>query len=589
MADQIIPPGAPTADASSALTVQGAQRGSPLGGKPLLAGNPAMDYVRGLIGQPAIARSLPLIGAVGVLGLAALVWMALSEPPQRDLFRGLPDGDKAAVAAALESSNIMYQIDNATGAMTVSEEDYHNAKMTLAAQGLPRSAPDGGSMISSMPMGVSRAVEGETLRSAREVDLARSIEAIDAVVTARVHLAVDPPSIFIRDRNAPAASVVLQLAPGGNLGESQVRAVTHLVASSVAGLSAENVSVVDQNGRLLSKDGGDGAMSDAERQLEVRERIEERYRRSLAALLTPMLGEANYVAEVSADVDFTERQATSESFPKDESRIRSEQLRWSANPEPAAPSGIPGAIGEEPPADAQLGDQIDPPAAEGAAANGPNKREEQISRSFELGRQVAVTRDAVGQVQRLSVAVAARGADGKTLKDEELAQIESLVKGAVGFNEARGDQVAVITRDLIDVTATEAPWYEASWVAMLARNGTALLAVLALIFGIGRPLLKKAGLFKSKAEKAAEAENTSAAPNAAALLAAEQALQPMTGGLNADERASAVTIDMITSAQNYQERAMLIQDFVKQNPEHAALVVKDLLRGGQTEKAATNG
>jgi flagellar M-ring protein FliF len=588
MADQIIPPGTPSADASSALTVQGAQRGSQIGSNPLSNGNSAINYIRNLIAQPAIARSLPLIGAVGVLGLAAFIWMALSEPPRRDLFRGLPDGDKAAVAAALESSNIMYQLDNATGAITVSEDDYHNAKMTLAAQGLPRSAPNGDSMISAMPMGVSRAVEGETLRAAREVDLARSIEAIDAVVSARVHLAVDPPSIFIRDRNAPAASVVLQLGSGGNLGESQVRAVTHLVASSVAGLSAENVSVVDQNGRLLSKDGGDGTMSDAERQLEVRERIEERYRRSLAALLTPMLGQANYVAEVSADVDFTERQATSESFPADESRVRSEQVRWSALPDPQLPGGIPGAIGEEPPAEAQLGEQIDP-AAEGAGANGPNKSEEQVSRNFELGREVAVTRDAVGQVLRLSVAVAARGADGKTLKDEELSQIETLVKGAVGFNAARGDQVAVITRDLINVTATEVPWYEAGWVAMLARNGTALLAVLALIFGIARPLLKKAGLFKSKAEKAAEVEKVSSSADSAALIAAEQALKPMTGGLNANERASAVTIDMITSAQNYQERAMLIQDFVKQNPEHAALVVKDLLRGGQTQKAAING
>lgn len=591
MSDQTIIPGSSGADSSSSLMVQGAQRGSPLGGGPSFGSGSPIDYVRNLIKQPAIARSLPLIGGVAVLGLAALIWMALSAPPQRDLFRGLPDGDKAAVAAALESSNIMYQIDNATGAMTVSEEDYHNAKMTLAAQGLPRSSPDGGSMIASMPMGVSRAVEGETLRSAREVDLARSIEAIDAVVSARVHLAVEPPSIFIRDRNAPAASVVLQLAPGGNLGEAQVRAITHLVGSSVAGLSAENISVVDQSGRLLSSNGGEGAMTDTERQLQVRERIEERYRRSLAALLTPMLGEENYVAEVSADVDFTERQATSESFPADESRVRSEQVRWSAEPDAPAPGGIPGAIGEDAPAEAQLGEQIDP-AAEGAGVANGKKREEQISRNFELGRQVAVTRNAIGQVQRLSVAVAARGADGKVLEKEELTQIETLVKSAVGFDKDRGDQVAVITRDLINITTPEVPWYEAGWVATVARNVTALLAVLALIFGLGRPLMKKAGLLKSKAERKAANENTPDDADQTKLIAAEEALRTMTNGGQGDDamaNATAVTIDMITSAQNYQERAMLIQDFVKQNPEHAALVVKDLLRGPQAPKVAANG
>lgn len=546
-----------------------------------------MDRIRAMMAQPAIARSLPMVGAIAVLGLAAFAWLALREPPQRDLFRGLPDSDKAAVAVALESSNIMYQLDNASGALTVSEDDYHTAKMTLAAQGLPRSAPNGDSIVSAMPMGASRAVEGEKLRTARELDLARSIEAIDAVLSARVHLAVEPPSIFIRDRSAPAASVVLQLAPGGNISESQVRAITHLVGSSVAGLSAENVSVVDQNGRLLSSDDGEGSMSEAERQLQVRERIEERYRRSLTALLTPMLGADNFVAEVSAEVDFTERQATSESFPADESRIRSEQRSWSSEPGALVPGGIPGAVGAQPPGEAELGDQIDPPAEGGAEDGEINKREEQVSRNFELGRQVSVTRDAVGQVDRISVAVAVRGPDGEPLPEAELAQIETLVKGAIGFSEARGDQVAVSSRDFMDVTTTQAPWYEAGWVAMLVRNLSALLVALALIFGIGRPLLKKAGLFKSKAEKERENEAAASAPTAAdANTPALNGMQPQQ--LTGSERVSAVTLDMITAAQSYQERALLIQNFVKQNPEHAALVVKDLLRSDKSPKEPVN-
>ncbi|WOE74766.1 flagellar basal-body MS-ring/collar protein FliF [Alterisphingorhabdus coralli] len=586
MADPIITPGAGAGDSNSALAVQGAQRATPLIPKPAFGSGNLMDRIRALMAQPAFAKALPMMGVVAVLGLAAFAWLALREPPQRDLFRGLPDNDKAAVAAALQSSNIMYQIDSASGALTVSEEDYHTAKMTLAAQGLPRSAPDGDSVVSSLPMGASRAVEGEKLRTAREMDLARSIEAIDAVLSARVHLAVEPPSIFIRDRSAPAASVVLQLAPGGNLGEAQVRAITHLVASSVAGLNVENVSVVDQNGRLLSQDGAEGPMTEAERQLEVRERIEERYRRSLAALLTPMLGADNFVAEVSAEVDFTERQATSESFPADESRVRSEQLSWSAEPTPPTPRGIPGAVNAEPPGETELGEEIDPPAEEAEDAGELKKREEQINRNFELGRQVSVTRDAVGQVERISVAVAVRGPDGKPLPDEELAQIEALVKGAVGFDEKRGDQVAVSSRNFMDIATTETPWYEAGWVAMLVRNISALLVALALIFGIGRPLLRKAGLFKGKAkdgvtEEAAKAD-TKAEAAAPPSLGAMQT--PQLGSNN--DQGGTVTLDMITAAQSYQERALLIQNFVKQNPEHAAMVVRDLLRNDQEQANA---
>ncbi|MEM1132572.1 MAG: flagellar basal-body MS-ring/collar protein FliF [Pseudomonadota bacterium] len=582
MADQIITPGAGAGENNAALAVQGAQRATPLISKPSFGSGNILDRIRALIAQPAIARAMPMIAAIGVLSLAAFAWLALREPPQRDLFRGLPDNDKAAVAAALESSNIMYQIDNASGALTVSEDDYHTAKMTLAAQGLPRSSPDGDSVVSAMPMGASRAVEGEKLRTARELDLARSIEAIDAVLSARVHLAVEPPSIFIRDRNAPAASVVLQLAPGGNLGESQVRAVTHLVASSVAGLNVENVSVVDQNGRLLSKDGAEGPMTETERQLEVRERIEERYRRSLAALLTPMLGAENFVAEVSAEVDFTERQATSESFPADESRVRSEQLSWSAEPGLPTPRGIPGAVNPEPPAETEVSEQIDPPAEDAENAE-INKREEQVSRNFELGRQVSVTRNAVGQVERVSVAVAVRGPDGEPLPAEELTQIETLVKGAIGFDEERGDQVAVSSRNFMDIATTETPWYEAGWVAMLARNVSALLVALALIFGIGRPLLRKAGLFKSKrkdgeTEEAAEAIAKKAEATAPPSLGAMQTPQ-----LGSSDEGGTVTLDMITAAQSYQERALLIQNFVKQNPEHAAMVVRDLLRNDQEQ------
>jgi flagellar M-ring protein FliF len=538
------------------------------------------EQIKGFMAQPAVAKSLPLIGFLGVVVLAVLAWAALREPPQRDLFRGLPDSDKAAVAAALDSSSIRYSFDDATGGIMVSESDYHNAKIALAAEGLPRSAPSGDDLISSMPMGASRAVEGEKLRSAREMDLARSIEAIDSVVSARVHLAVDPPSIFIRDRNEPAASVILQLAQSARLADSQVQAIVHLVSSSVPGLSADNISVVDQNGRLLSGDKTGGTGDETERQLRIKEQIEERYRRSLVTLLTPMLGAGNFVAEVSADIDFSESQATSETFPADEARVRSEQRSFSTEDMAEAAGGIPGAIGNQPPAETEANAELDgvEDAGNGLGATPGGRRNEQVSRSFELGRQVSVTRNPSGGVERISAAVAVRNLPGgKERSKAELDAIEALVKGAIGFNNARGDQVAISSRNFQAIETNEQAWYEASWVDLLVRNLTALLVALALIFGIGRPLLKR---FMGQRNQAADDEQNAGSPLLAQALGREG---------NAPSRQAAhnnntpVTLDMINAAQNYQERALLIQNFVRQNPDHATLVVRDLLKAGSSE------
>lgn len=554
----------------------------------ILNGTAIPSQVRNFVSQPAVAKAMPLIGFMGIVLAAIMAWAVLREPPQRDLFRGLPDSDKAAVISALDSSTIPYSFDDSSGTIMVSEDDYHKAKIALAAQGLPKSAPSGDELLSAMPMGASRAVENEKLRAARELDLARSIEAMDSVVSARVHLAVEPPSIFIRDRNEPAASVVLQLAESGRLPESQVQAIVHLVASSVPGLSAENVSLVDQNGRLLSSNAKGGGMDDAERQIEVKEAIEERYRRQLTALLTPMLGAGNFVAEVSTEVNFAERQATTETYPADEARVRSEQRVISTEDQPAPAGGVPGALANQPPADPTVATEAgaELAGAEGAAPGTTTTRNEQVNRSFELGRQIAVVREPSGKVTRISVAVAVKNlAGGKERSAQEIAAIEALVKGAIGFDTARGDQVAISSRNFEPVTAVEEPFYEAGWFTMLVRNVSALLVALALIFGIGRPLLKR--YTKQKADDKEAAEAAAAAGEAPGALLAQAMARD-----GADPRAAArtvndnepVTLDMINAASSYQERALLIQNFVRQNPDHATLVVRDLLKG-QAEAA----
>ncbi|RZL92459.1 MAG: flagellar M-ring protein FliF, partial [Variovorax sp.] len=184
-----------------------------------------LDRVKGLAAQPAVRKSMPAAALVGALGVGAMIWSTLAQPPQRDLFAGMADSDKAAVADALKSSGIGYTVDRATGALSVSESDYYQAKMLLAQQGLPKAAPEADSLLTSMPMGASRAVEGERVRGAQEADLARTIEAIDSVEHAKVHLAVEQPSVFLRDRAAPAASVMLKLRTGRSLSDTQVRAI----------------------------------------------------------------------------------------------------------------------------------------------------------------------------------------------------------------------------------------------------------------------------------------------------------------------------------------------------------------------------
>jgi flagellar M-ring protein FliF len=570
---------------------------------PALTANPSfgngakgMDALKarftGFIKQPAVAKSLPLLGLLGTVAVAGAAWLALREPPQRDLFRALPDSDKSAVAQVLDQSGIKYDFDN-SGAMTVGQDDYFKAKMMLAAQGLPKSAPDGNSMIDSLPMGASRAVEGEKLRSAREMDLARTIEAIDSVETAKVHLAVEPPSVFLRERSKPSASVMLRLANGRTLTDQQVSAIVHLVASSIPELNPDDISVVDQNGRLLSDNDSNAA---DDRQLAVQGKIEDRYRQSVIALLTPILGTGNFSTEVHAELNFAERQATRETYPQDEARLRNETGTWASDPRgqgTGEASGIPGALSNQAPVNPTV-TQTNPngqavtqgqTAANGAAQPGtpPNplmKTEETFNRSFELGREVSVTRDAIGTVKRLSVAVALDTApDGKARTPQEIAALEALVKGAVGFDQTRGDVVALSSRSFLKTQEATTPWYEADWMSPLVRNVSALLVALLVIFGIGRPLLKR----RAAAQDAQVAQVAENGPTIGREISSEITKQAVVAG--PDGAAPKITLDMISSTYDYAQRADLIRNFVKQDPDRAALVVRDLLKEGKKENA----
>ncbi len=511
--------------------------------------------LRDITSQPAVRKALPAIALTGAIGLAAITYFALSTPAQTPLFQGLAEADKAAVADALQASGISYSLDPGTGAISVDAGKVYEARMLLAGQGLPKAQPNGDAVIASLPMGSSRAVEGETLRGAREADLARTIEAIDAVKTARVHLATPEPSVFVREAREPAASVMLTLQQGRSLSEAQVRAIRHLVASSVPSLSADLVSVIDQSGALLSSD----QASAEDKMFQLQMQMEDRYRQAVVALLTPIAGAGNFSVEVNADVDASESQSTRETYPKDDRALRSEEGNKSVSGSAGQDAvGIPGALANQPPPASELTNT--PPGAETAANGAGTQSEETYTRSFDVGREIAVTHQPQGGLRRLSVAVALRDGQGaKKRSAADVAALENLVKGAVGFNAERGDVVAISARPFAEQTETPVNFWDQPWFfPMVQQIGAVLAALVAFIF-IGRPLMKAAKGRMAAAKEQAETE---------------QQLLAVTSNPRASKE---VTIEMIEAAPSYEARANLVRSFIRQDPERAALVVRQMI------------
>jgi flagellar M-ring protein FliF len=535
-----------------------------------------LQQIKGVLSQPAVRRSLPMALMVGLIAAAALAWMSLSTPTQKTLFSGLPDSDKAAVTSALTTANIKSHIDEGTGALTVGEDDYSRAKMLLAGQGLPKAAPGGYAILDQLPMGVSRAVEGERLRQARESEMAKSIEEIDAVAEARVHLAMPEASVFVRDNAAPSASVILKLQGGRSLSDAQVSSIINLVASSVPGMKPESVTIVDQMGALLTKAGGnDGAGAASDARIDIQRRIEDKYRTQLIALLTPLVGAGNFTAEVQADVNLDESQATRESYEK-QGVLRAETGNWTGNQKEGAaagPGGIPGALSNTPPSASTLSSpqaatgNPGPPVAGGGAPD-PMKQSDQYQRAYDLGREVSVTRATPGGVKRLSVAVLLRDPDKTRRTAMEINQITDLVKSAVGFDQARNDNVTVISRKFAgaDATTDTGPaWYDNAWLPVLARNGTAIvIALLVLLLGV-RPIAK--ALMKKR-------EDATSRP----------ALGQPIGGVDADGMPTGigvtapVSLDQLENTRGYDDRIGAVRGFTRDNPTRAALAVRDMIK-----------
>ncbi|MBY0520547.1 MAG: flagellar M-ring protein FliF [Sphingomonas sp.] len=554
--------------------------------------------INDLLAQPIVRRSLPMVLLIGLIASAAAAWLMLATPPQKILFPSLPDSDKAAVTTALQAANISSKIDSGTGALTVAEDDYSRARLLLAGQGLPKAAPGGYAILDQLPMGVSRAVEGERLRQARETELAKSIEEIDAVAEARVHLAMPESSVFVRDNAQPSASVIVKLQPGRSLSDAQVSSIVNLTASSVPGMKPDMVTIVDQMGGLLTHTPGqDGGSIAAQARIDFQRRIEDKYRQQIAMILTPLVGAGNFSAEIQAEVNLDETQATRESYDK-AGALRAEQGNWTGETKDGAgaqPGGIPGALSNTPPPPATVtapkptptptptpaasGTPAAPVAAAPVAATLP-KAAENYARAYDLGKEVSVTRGIPGQIKRLSVAVLLRDNEkGKPRSPVEIQQITQLVRAAVGYDATRNDQVMVVARKFAGPTALDekAPWYEAGWVAVAARNGTAIIvALLLVLFGV-RPIVKS--MTRKRADDDAPRLAIANSGTGAAQVAVpnEIAGEPPIA-LNAAGQQVPVSIEMLDRARSYDERVGMVRGFTRDNPTRAALAVRDMIK-----------
>ena len=397
--------------------------------------------------EPALRRAMPTIVAILVTIIGLISYFLMQQPVLTTLYASLPEAEKSRVVDALENAGVDVSLDPTTGDVLVSADDYHSARIMLAAQGLPTVVATGYENLDSIQMGSSRSVEAMRLKQAQELELARSVAEIEHVLSARVHLALPEREVFIRQEAQPSASVFVQLSKGRILGRSQVEAIIHLVSSSVPKLAKENVSVIDHNGSLLSNPTTpNGRINDAE--FEHRVRMEETYRNRIISLLTPIVGPGNINAQVNLDIDFTRSEVTEEIVDPDGNALRSEQNTEDLTRETPA-KGIPGAVSNTPPQSPDI-------STTNTTISGEEDLRSKSSsevKNYEVSRTVSNTMKPSHRIQKINAAVLVReqiiidpetGAETSIpLADDMMAKIEALVADAIGIDVNRGDSLTV--------------------------------------------------------------------------------------------------------------------------------------------------
>lgn len=491
--------------------------------------------------NPKIPLVIAASAAIAIV-VALLLWV--KSPDYRVLYSNLNDRDGGAIVTQLTQMNIPYRFTENGSALLIPAEKVHETRLRLAQQGLPKGGAVGFELLDQEKFGISQFSEQINYQRALEGELSRTIESLGPVQNARVHLALPKPSLFVREQKAPTASVTLTLQPGRTLDEGQINAVVYMVSSSVAGLPPDNVTVVDQAGRLLTQSDGSGRDLNAA-QLKYANEVENRYQRRIEAILAPIVGSANVRAQVTAQINFATSELTDERFQPnqqpDKSAVRSRQLSQSEQIGGQQIGGVPGALSNQPstPATAPIetpppaaGDNAPPPATAanantsttGTANNSlPQNTRRDETTNYEVDRTIRHTQQKAGAVERLSVAVVLNtldmDKDGKpqTMSKEQLAQLESLVREAMGYSSERGDTLNVVNAPFSNMEqgGGELPfWQSQSFIDRLFNAGRYLLVML-VAWLLWRKLVRPQLQNRQAAQQAAIAAANSQANNQA--------------------------------------------------------------------------
>ncbi|KQX95141.1 flagellar M-ring protein FliF [Rhodanobacter sp. Root480] len=550
--------------------------------------NGRLDTFKQLSRNPAARQLMLLVAVAGAVALGVAVVLWSRGPNYGLLYAGLGQNDAAAITQQLQSTNTPFKLSSDGSSIMAPAADLAALRLKLAGQGLPQGTASSTATGGDSPFGMSDLAERTRYQQLLETDLGNTIGGLQSVRSARVHLALPKPSAFIRDNRPATASVLVTLYPGRQLDAGQVAAIVHLVSASVPDLDTRQVSVIDQQGQLLTTDpDSPGAIGDS--RLRLSTRIENTYAERIEQLLTPLVGPGRVRAQVYADLDFSQTEKATETFGHDHPALRSEQTSSERRGD-GAQGGVPGALSNQPPAlvaqptaanpDAGAANaKPDPKAATGTTTTTTSTADTSSSatRNYELDRTISHVSDPAGRLARLTVAVVldnklvsggtTEGGDPKPATSvpftaQELQHLTDLTKNAVGFNAARGDSVSVVNQSFQRGPSPEAlpdtPFWQRPGMMDLIKQGVGILLALLVAFGVLRPLLK--GLLRGEAP-------ARALPSPMPQISVRVDDEPQ----DADEPARLHN----TPALAYEQRVGAARRMVTENPKQVAQVVKN--------------
>lgn len=538
------------------------------------------DVVSGFLGLPMLRQVGLLVGLASVITFSVLIVMWSQSPDYRPLYSNLDPGQVSEIARALEEGGVKFTVEPETGMVLVAASEIHDARMKVAAADVIATKDTGYLILDQeQELGTSAFMETARYRRAIEGELAKTISSLKTIKSARVLLAIPKQSVFVRDARKPSASIFIELVGGRDLERQQVKSVMHLVANSIPQMSADDVTVVDQNGNLLSELEEDNAIGETEKQFQFSQKVETELLAKIRRILQPILGETEFNAQVAADVDFTWIEQTEEMFNPDLPAIRSEETMEETRAS-GDEGGIPGALTNQPP-----NPGVAPEEAAGGEAEATqiSRQRRQATRNYELDRTISHTRHPVGRINRLTVAVVLdhrRVIDAETgelqtvpWEDDSLVKLNQLIRDAIGYSNLRGDRVTVMSEPfgkMDEIVFEPRGFWTESWFLTIVKQAMFGLLVVFLTFFVLRPVLSMlAGPSAEDRMKDLVAEQELERLAEQELEAEEDAMQETVTLSGGEELLLPGPGDM------YARQLDMIKALVEENPARVAQVIKE--------------